>query len=225
MSVAAHLGIDLREYDARIRTFIPDYEEMLDAAAALMRPSARTIVDLGTGTGALAARCAARADAARIVGIDADAAILAAARRRLGPQASFITRSFLRAPVPRADAVVASFALHHVRTRGAKSALYGRIRRALTPKGIFVAVDCYPAADRTLARAQHAAWGAHLERSYSAKRAASLLAAWAKEDVYVPLDAELAMLERNGFDAEIAWRKGAFAVLAAFPRGPESSTS
>src|SRR5262245_36122291 len=111
MGVAAHLGIDLREYDARIRTFIPDYEEMLDAAAALMGPNVRTIVDLGTGTGALAARCAARTARARIVGIDADADVLTVARRRLGPRASFIARSFLRAKLPRADAVVASFAL------------------------------------------------------------------------------------------------------------------
>ena len=28
MGVATHLGIDLREYDQRIRTFIPDYEEI-----------------------------------------------------------------------------------------------------------------------------------------------------------------------------------------------------
>ena len=33
MGVASHLGIQLTEYDRRIRTFIPDYEEMLDAAA------------------------------------------------------------------------------------------------------------------------------------------------------------------------------------------------
>src|SRR5262245_22496301 len=131
MGVAAHLGIDLRQYDARIRTFIPDYEEMLDAAAALVRPDVRTIVDLGTGTGALAARCGARTERARIVGIDADADILTVARRRLGPRASFITQSFLRAPFPQADVFVASFALHHIRTRAAKSALYGRVRRAL----------------------------------------------------------------------------------------------
>ena len=55
MSVAAHLGIRLSEYDRRIRTFIPRYEEILDAAAASVVPKARTIVDLGIGTGALAA--------------------------------------------------------------------------------------------------------------------------------------------------------------------------
>ena len=71
MSVASHLGIRLDEYDARIRTFIPDYETMLDAAAAVVPPDARTIVDLGIGTGAFAARCVRRATRARVVGIDA----------------------------------------------------------------------------------------------------------------------------------------------------------
>ena len=33
MGVASHLHIQLDEYDARIRTFIPGYEQMLDAGA------------------------------------------------------------------------------------------------------------------------------------------------------------------------------------------------
>jgi hypothetical protein len=72
MSVAAHLGIDLKEYDSRIRTFIPHYEEMLDVAAAAIPPRARTITDLGTGTGALSARCLKTAARARAIGIDLD---------------------------------------------------------------------------------------------------------------------------------------------------------
>ena len=67
MGVATHLGIKLADYDSRIRTFIPHYEEMLDVAAAAIQPRARTIVDLGIGTGALSARCHAyvECDAAR----------------------------------------------------------------------------------------------------------------------------------------------------------------
>ena len=56
MSVASHLGISVREYDRRIRTFIPNYEEMLDEAASALDPAAATIIDLGVGTGALSAR-------------------------------------------------------------------------------------------------------------------------------------------------------------------------
>lgn len=217
MSVASHLGIKLSEYDARIRTFIPHYEEMLDAAAAIVPVSAKVIVDLGTGTGALAARCVGRAPGARVVGIDADAQILQAAARRLGPRATFIAGSFLRAPIPRCDLVVASFALHHVRTRGAKEGLYRRIRAALNRRGHLVTVDCQPSADRDMARAQRLAWLAHLERFYSPRQSAGLLRAWSGEDVYVPLDAEVALLRKAGFGVDVIWRKGSFAVLRASP--------
>ena len=40
-------------------------------------------------------------------------------------------------------------------------------------------------------------------------------AAWADEDVYFPLVAELAMLRAAGFTTEIIWRDGAMAVIAA----------
>ena len=122
MGVASHLGIELNEYDSRIRTFIPHYEEMLDVAAAAVPARARTIVDLGIGTGALSARCLRTAPPARTIGIDVDPDILALARSPAWrPRRRFTTGSFLRAPLPHCDAVVASFALHHVRTRARKS--------------------------------------------------------------------------------------------------------
>ena len=215
MSVAAHLGIKLSEYDARIRTFIPDYEEMLDAAAAAVPASAKTIVDLGTGTGALAGRCLGRAPRARVFGIDADDRILALARRRLGARGAFRADSFLRAALPRCDVVVASFALHHIKTRHAKHRLYERIRRALVPSGRLITVDCQPSSQGDLARAQMNAWTAHLERTYSHKEARRLLRAWSGEDVYVPLDVEMALMRRAGFVVDVIWRKGSFAVLRA----------
>src|SRR5262245_1445574 len=212
-AVAAHPGLNLAEYDDRIRTFIPDYEEMLDVAADAVPRRTKLIVDLGTGTGALAARCARRAPGARIVGIDADEAILAVASRRLGRRASFITDSFLRADLPRCDALVASFALHHVRTRRAKAGLYRRLRRSLKPGGRLIIVDCCPSAQRAAALVQRDAWLAHLRQAYSARKARQLLDAWGREDVYVPLDAERALLDWAGFSTDVLWRKGAFAVL------------
>jgi ubiquinone/menaquinone biosynthesis C-methylase UbiE len=215
MSVASHLGIALDEYDARIRTFIPDYEEMLAAGGACVPSQARTIVDLGIGTGALAARTLESARRATIVGIDTDAEILDAARRRLGRRARFLTGSFLRVPLPRCDAIVGSLALHHVRTRPAKAGLYRRIARALRRRGVFVTVDCHPAADAALADMQRAAWTAHLSRSYGRRGARGFLAAWAREDVYVPLEAELRLIARAGLRPEVVWRKGPFAVIRA----------
>src|SRR5512146_2053342 len=145
MGVAAHLGIDLADYDERIRTFIPNYAEMLDVAAEAIPRSARVIVDLGTGTGALAARCLEQAVKAHVIGIDSDGGMLAAAAGRLQLRAAFITADFSRCPIPGCDAAVASFALHHIRTRPAKAALYKRIYSALGQRGTFLTVDCHPA--------------------------------------------------------------------------------
>ena len=213
MSVATHLGINLAEYDARIRTFIPDYQEMLDVAASVVEPASTVIVDLGIGTGALSARCLSRAPQARIVGVDGDPEILKAAARRLPASATLICNSFLRAEIPSCDAIVASYALHHVRTREAKAKLYRRLGDALRPEGRVITVDCYPAADSSLARRQFDAWKAHLMRHYSAKEAQGYLEAWSHEDVYVPLDAEMEMMRKAGLTVEILWRKDAFAVF------------
>jgi tRNA (cmo5U34)-methyltransferase len=218
MSVASHLGIELAEYDHRIRTFIPAYEEMLGAAADAVDAGARTIVELGVGTGALAARCLKRLPKATVVGIDADSGILALAGRRLGRRATLLTGNFVRASLPPADAVVASFALHHIRTRGAKARLYQRVRAALRPGGLFISADCHPAANRARAASQRNAWKTHLRASYDAAEAESLLRAWGREDVYVPLDEELALLKRAGFSVDVAWRRDAFAVIVAINR-------
>jgi ubiquinone/menaquinone biosynthesis C-methylase UbiE len=213
MGVAAHLGIDLADYDERIRTFIPHYEEMLDVAAEAIPSSARTIVDLGTGTGALAARCVERAPRAHVIGIDSDRGILGAAAGRLQKRGSFLCANFVVAPLPECDAVVASFALHHVRTRPAKTALYRRARASMRRGGMLVTVDCHPATDADLAREQHRAWQKHLENFYSRARAISLLKAWSREDFYVPLEVEMVLMRQAGLRTDTLWRKGAFAVI------------
>jgi trans-aconitate methyltransferase len=216
MSVAAHLGIPLREYDRRIRTFIPNYETMLDEAARALPSGVDTIVDLGVGTGALSLRCKRRLPHARIIGIDSDADILALARRRLGPDATLESGNFVRDELPRAGAYVASLALHHVRTRRAKRTLYSRIRSALRSGGVFINADCCPSHERARWAAQRELWVKHLAGTYTRRKAESLLHDWSGEDTYVPLQAELELLSDAGFaSTDLVWRVGPFAVIAA----------
>lgn len=216
MSVAAHLGIPLREYDQRIRTFIPNYEAMLDEAARALGSGVGTIVDLGVGTGALSARCRRYVPNARIIGIDADADMLPLARRRLGHEATLEQGNFMRDQLPHGDAYVASLALHHVRTRRAKRALYSRVRSALRRGGVLVSADCFPSHDRRRWKEQRELWLDHLQRTYTKRKAESLLRDWSNEDTYVPLVTELELLDSAGFSAtDVVWRVGAFAVIAA----------
>jgi SAM-dependent methyltransferase len=218
MGVATHLGIRLRDYDRMIRTFIPHYEEMLDEASSALRlltTRSPLIVELGIGSGALAQRCLAVAPRARIVGLDVDPDILALARRRLGRRLTTIDGRFQSVLLPRCDAVTASFALHHVRTRARKATVYRRVARALRPGGLFVIADCCVASDRDQRALDRSAWRAHLERSYRPARAEGYLRAWAKEDVYFPLNDEIDLLRRAGFRVDVRWRRDAFAVLVA----------
>jgi SAM-dependent methyltransferase len=218
MGAASHLGIDLRDYDTRIRSFIPGYEEMLDGAAAILAAAIgrrhAVIVDLGVGTGALAARCLAAKPSARIAGVDEDEAMLAAARRRLGPRLTAIHGSFERLDLPSCDAVTASLALHHVPTAARRLRLFRRIHRTLRLGGLLISADCYLASTAALRSAERRAWIAHLERRYSASESAAYLRAWAREDHYVRLEDEVVLLKRAGFTVDITWRRGSFAVLA-----------
>ena len=218
MSVSRHLAINIDEYDARIRTFIPGYEEMLGVAAriaATVRPL-NAVVDLGTGTGALAARVARLAPHASVTGIDEDAGMLVAAARRLRRyRASLVHDSFLRAPLPRCDAITASFALHHVESPRVKRALYVRAHRALRSGGRLVSADCHPSSLAALATESQRGWRDHIARTYGPRKAETFLRAWAKEDFYMPLDVELRLLQSAGFAVDVVWRSGSFAVLAA----------
>ena len=218
MSVATHLNIDFSEYDARIRTFVPWYEEMIATAADVLRVMdnpAPTVVDLGIGTGALALQCLQAVPAARLIGIDADQTALEAARVRLARHngVEFCFGNFLEAALPSCDAIVASIALHHVPTPEAKQEFSGRCRAALRPGGILVVADFMPAREARLAAQHREAWLAHLQRTYSRAEAEGYLQAWSGEDRYFPLEDELHWLSGAGLSADVVWRTDGFAVI------------
>jgi tRNA (cmo5U34)-methyltransferase len=216
MGAATHLGIKPGEYDKAIATLIPHYKELLEGAAAAVDILARAtpaVVDLGTGTGALAQHIVKVRPKARLIGIDADASMLDAASRRLRGNIQTIEENFEQIHIPRCDVVSASFALHHVPTGRRKAALYKRCFAALRPNGMFVSADCYLAASAHLQRKHRDAWLAHLSRTYAPKKAEGFLRTWAKEDVYFTLEREIELLKDAGFAVEVAWRKDSFAVL------------
>lgn len=216
MSATGHLGIKSGAYDRTIATLIPHYSDLIDGAAAAVDIVARTapaVVDLGTGSGALLQRIAKVRPKARLIGIDADGAMLAAATERLGKKLQTIEEDFERIRIPRCDVVSASFALHHIPTGRRKGALYKRCFASLRPGGMIVSADCYLAVDGKLRKRNREAWLDHLQRTYTAKKAEHFLKTWAKEDVYFTLEREIELLKEAGFGVEVTWRKDSFAVL------------
>jgi len=220
MSVASHLAVSPEEYDTRIRSLIPLYDELIAEVARALGYAARpvrAIVDLGIGTGALAGACLESVPGARIWGIDADPAMMAIARTRLGRlsrRVTMTTGSFLNEALPGSDAIVASYSLHHIRTPRAKLAFYRRCYRALRPGGVLINGDCAPASTpRGFARDLDV-WFAHLAKTFGSRaRGRRVYESWADEDVYVPLAEEIRLLERAGFDVDVPWRRSPFAVI------------
>jgi tRNA (cmo5U34)-methyltransferase len=221
-SVKRHLRVDAEGYDAQIRRFIPHYEEMIETGVevlAALTPDNGHVLDLGGGTGALSWAVLDALPGARVTVLDVDAEMLEEARRRLagfGDRVAFLQASFLD-PLPRADAVVASLALHHVHDLEAKTALYRAIHAALSPGGVLLNLD---AAVSEGARLNALVFDRMAHRmgdhGINDAEARSHFAAWADEDRYFPLDVELGALREAGFDeVECFWRRGLSAVTCA----------
>ena len=219
MSVATHLGIRLPEYDRRIRSFVPFYRESIRVVAGVVQASlgpAPRITDLGIGTGALSSECLALMPRASVYGVDTDAGILDAARRRLarhGARVRLAHGSFTRMPLPRSDAFIATLALHHIRSAEGKQRFYQRCRQLLLRNGILVTGDVFLADDPARVPGELAVWHRHMQRSYSPRKTAEYLAAWSHEDRYFPIGREMGFLRAAGFDVEVVWRRAPFAVL------------
>jgi len=221
-SVKRHLDVDADAYDAEIRRFIPHYDEMLATGVDLLSslaPPAAHVLDLGGGTGALSAAVLRGLPEACVTVLDVDRSMLDVARRRLipfGDRVQFSEGSFLD-PLPAADAVVASLALHHVRDLEAKTGVYRAIHTALAPGGVFLNLDAAISEGPRLHALVFDRWAARMgEHGIPSAEARGRFAAWAREDRYLPLDEELAALRRAGFaEVECFWRRAGTAICCA----------
>jgi tRNA (cmo5U34)-methyltransferase len=130
-------------YLDEIRADIPHYDELQERAVEATRGvDVRSALELGVGTGETARRVLAAHPAARLVGIDGNEAMLAAARALLSAERAELRLARLEDPLPagRFDRVYSVLAVHHLRGDG-KAALFGRVAASLEPGGRFVLAD------------------------------------------------------------------------------------
>jgi tRNA (cmo5U34)-methyltransferase len=221
-SVEKHLRVDVDEYDAQIRRFVPHYEEMLVTAVSLLGalvPEGATVLDLGGGTGALTQAVLRALPRCRVTLLDIDTQMLEQARLRLANDLDRVTilRASFHDALPPHDAVVASLSLHHIPDLETKTRVYAGIRASLPAGGLFLNLDATVGADRKLAALTFAEWvawmGAHGIDEAAARKH---LDDWSREDFYQPLEAELSALVRAGFSApECFWKRGPTTIFGA----------
>jgi tRNA (cmo5U34)-methyltransferase len=128
-------------YIAEMHDEVPGYDELEAAvAAATAGFEARSILELGTGTGETALRVRALHPEAGWVGIDASEPMLARARERLPDADLRLQRLEDELPPGPFDLVVSTLAVHHLDGAG-KRELFSRVARVVEPGGHFVLGD------------------------------------------------------------------------------------
>ncbi len=119
---------------------IPHRVEGESTLLEFIPPTAKRILDLGTGDGRLLALVKLDHPDATAIAIDFSPAMLEAARRRFADDNSVTVLAHnLEDPLPDLgsfDAVVSSFAIHHL-IHERKRALYAEIYAKLNPGGVF----------------------------------------------------------------------------------------
>jgi len=195
------------------RRLVPCFNAFYGAALralALAEPGpVRAVLDLGTGTGALAALIAGGHPDARLTLLDG-------APERLGPRAAAACVQDFADPLPVGpfDAVVSALAIHHL-DDAAKASLYLRAHDVLRPGGVLVNAEqvlgATPALDALLRR-----WHEHEARALGATGAEWAAAAERmRHDRCATAEAQLEMLRVAGFaDVSTHYADGRFAVLA-----------
>jgi tRNA (cmo5U34)-methyltransferase len=219
LSAPATFDAQAAAYEAPRRRLVPCFDAFYGTAVAALellgRPPQR-VLDLGAGTGMLAARVAAAHPDAELVLTDGAPAMLEQARAALGDRARLVVAD-LADPLPEGpfDAVVSALAIHHLDDAG-KRALFARVRAALPPGGVFVNAEQVagptPCFDRRY-RAWHEA---------SARALGATDAEWAgaeermRHDRCADVESQLRWLREAGFDAaDCLFKDHRFAVLVA----------
>jgi tRNA (cmo5U34)-methyltransferase len=176
----------------------------------------RAVLDLGTGTGALAAMVADAHPEAQLTLLDGAPAMVEKASATLGSRAAAaLVQDFADTlPVGPFDAIVSSLAIHHLDDTG-KAGLYARAHDKLRPGGAFINAEqvlgATAALDALLWRwherealalgATHAEWAAAVRRM--------------THDRCASIETNLALLRAAGLqDVSAHFVNGRFAVLA-----------
>jgi len=208
-------------YDAERRRLVPCFDDFYGTAAELVArccPGSPRILDLGAGTGILAAAIVDRVPAAQLHLLDASPEMLRQAERRLGQFRPHVVVRELNADLPAGpfDAIVSALAIHHLDDAD-KRGLYARVLAALAPGGLFVNAEQVSARS---ARLQCLFESVHLDRARALGSSEAEVAAAVRRMSYdrcATVADQVAWLDALGFeDAECLHRSFRFAVLAAW---------
>ena len=183
-------------YLAMMREAVPGYDCLEDETLAATGVGAKSVLELGIGTGETARRVLDRHPDAHLIGIDASPGMVSVARRSLPSDRVKLLVGRLENPLPEEyfDLVVSALAVHHLEGPG-KADLFRRIASRLDPTGRFVLADVVEPADPS-----YVVTAIDPEVDHPSK-----------------LDEQLAWLEASGLSPEVTWTHRDLVVIVASP--------
>ena len=134
---------DPASYLSLMDSEVPAYRRLQDeAVSAVSERHPTTVLDLGIGSGLTAFRVAEALPSSRLVGIDENDDMLAAAASVLDSSRTELHRRRLQDPLPSGpfDVVMSMLAVHHL-DDAEKADLFERVAGALSAEGRFVLAD------------------------------------------------------------------------------------
>ena len=183
-------------YLAMMREAVPGYDRLEDETLAATGVGAKSVLEVGIGTGETARRVLDRHPDAQLIGIDASPGMVKVARASLPADRVKLVVGRLEDPLPDGsfDLVVSALAVHHLDGTG-KADLFRRIASRLDPAGRFVLADVVEPVDPS-----YVVTAIDPEVDHPSK-----------------LDEQLAWLEAAGLFPEVTWTHRDLVVIVGSP--------
>ncbi len=204
-------------YDALRRTLIPCFDDFYGTAVDLLE-SPRRVLDLGAGTGLMAAFVRERFPDAHLTLLDVAEDMLKVARERFAGDERVAFRigdyagAALGGPY---DAIVSALSIHHLEHPD-KRALFGRLFTALAPGGRFVNADQVEGETPAIDALHKDMWLRQIRARGIGEEELAAARQRQTHDRMAPLDDQLGWLREAGFvDAHCAYKSWNFVVFSA----------
>lgn len=218
--VRNHFEDEAGDFDRIILTLIPHYATMLRtlvAAIPFEKSLPLRVIDLGCGTGTVAATVLKVFPNAQVTCLDAADNMIAMAREKLAhyPQTNYIVADFYTYKFDAGyDIAVSSLALHHLKTDKDKQSFYRRIYEGLEPGGVFYNADVVTASNEFLQTVYVEEWRRFMAQNISKDE---IEGKWMpksrEEDHPAKLTDHLKWMSEIGFlELDVLWKCFGFAV-------------
>lgn len=208
-------------YDSDRARLIPCFDRFYGRGVELIPSDAKTILELGAGTGLFSALVRLRMPHARLHLVDISGAMLDQARQRFARDGgvSFEVADYVQAELPQGNcAIVSALSIHHLDDEPKRS-LFKKVHAALKPGGVFVNAEQVLGPTASLEQRYQSEWVDQVRQLGASDRQIEESLFRQQADRCATVEDQLAWLREAGFaDVDCWFKDGRFAVMAGTKR-------